>query len=129
MKSHLEVAGLICAVCLFAGVLRWSANDSTIFGEDTAEPDVISEQYVRGEPVYELLPADRPDLICCEEVWMGFCTYVNPGGRRACHEATTSTETGPNPYRYELRVVDGCPVYVSLGNESCRDGEQPVPPP
>jgi hypothetical protein len=42
MKSHLEIAGLICAVCLFVGLLRWSADDSTIFGDNAEDSACIA---------------------------------------------------------------------------------------
>jgi hypothetical protein len=128
MKSHLEIAGLICAVCLFVGVLRWSVNESTVFGDNAEDSDVSSEGYVRGEPVYDMLPADDPDVVCCYPYRAGFCSRLDYGGRRPC-DFTPLGDSGDddymNPYGHELRVVDGCPTYVLVGNEFCVEGENP----
>ena len=128
MKSHLEIAGLICAVCLFVGVLRWSVNDSTVFGDNVEESDVSSEGYVRGEPVFERLPTDDPNLICCYRPRAGFCTRLEYGGRRPCDLSGNQPEgidDHMNPYGHELRVVNGCPVYIALDNPVCVEGENP----
>jgi hypothetical protein len=129
MKSHLEIAGLICALCLFAGVLRWSVNDSTVFGEDTEESDVLPEGYVQGEPIYEQLRRDDESLICCYEYGTSLCGSLLYGGRRHCDDSPFDPPRAAvgNPYTHELRVIEGCPTYVAVGPSSCQEGVDPRP--
>ena len=129
MKSHLEIAGLISAVCLFAGVLRWSVNDSTIFGEGTEESDVLPEGYVQGEPIYETLRRNDESLLCCYRYSTLLCGNMDYGGRRDCTDSPIGGVSLPigNPYTHELHVIDGCPTYVAVGTEDCLPGVDPRP--
>jgi hypothetical protein len=129
MKSHLEIAGLICAVCLCAGALSWSANDLTIFGDNAEESDASPDGYVRGEPIYEQLRRDNESLTCCYRYSTLFCGNLEYGGRRRCtsHPGDNISLPIGNPYTHELHVIDGCPTYVAVGTEDCLPGVDPRP--
>ncbi len=82
----------------------------------------IPAEFVPGEPIYVQLPYDDPRLTCCRVHSLPLCGQVYPGGRRPCDTSSLSAEGGnvtANPYEYELRVIDGCPTIVKVGEESC----------
>jgi len=125
MKSHLEIAATICVACVLIGLVQWPVANSPRSVEETSPS---SHEYVRGEPVFELLPTDDPNLICCFRPRAGFCTRLEYGGRRPCDLNVNPPEgidDHMNPYGHELRVVNGCPVYIALDNPVCVEGENP----
>jgi hypothetical protein len=82
----------------------------------------IPVEFFPGEPIYVRLPYDDPRLTCCRVHRLPFCGQVYPGGRRPCNTGALSAEGGnvtANPYEYELRVIDGCPTIVEVGEDSC----------
>jgi hypothetical protein len=87
-------------------------------------------RYRPGEPIFEVLDRDYPELTCCYEPSTSFCGRLYVGGRRVCNDSPAGS-TGPstaNPYSHELRVVDGCPVNVAVADCCCDEGESIGPP-
>jgi hypothetical protein len=112
------------SLTMIPGVLGWTNNAhyTNATAQQGTEPN-----YARGEPVFDVLPVDDPNLICCHSYDAQECGYIIYGGRRACNMPNSPPFGGApaNPLGHELRVVDGCPVYIVVGDPFCGEGEYP----
>lgn len=97
--------------------------------DGSAEPpgDVIDMDIYDGEPIYEQLSYDDPNLVCCliREL-TSLCGALYPGGRRRCDEPPRSEggfdDATLDPRGWEDTVIDGCPVWRYTGSRfaTCR---------
>lgn len=111
----------IVAAMLLGGLCACENEDETLLAPQDAEvdgtiPDTETDIHVEPyrEPVYELLAEDDPNQTCCYVQVMRYRDESQPGGRRACN---VDPEAGPSipcsfPNEWELKMVDGCPVFV-----------------
>jgi hypothetical protein len=90
-----------------------------------------STLYRPGAPIFDVLDRDYPELTCCHQPSTSFCGPIFVGGRRRCSTNGVRSSGGydtADPYSHELRVVDGCPVYVEVADCCCDPGESIGPP-
>jgi hypothetical protein len=95
--------------------------------EESVEPDAGSgDRSDAGnvEPIYEVLPEDDPNLVCCWRQEVSDCNRVCWGGRRPCHLPQSSCNAD-----YDTRLeannrrevtVNGCPVWEAIDAERTR---------
>jgi hypothetical protein len=95
--------------------------------EESADPDAGSgDRSDAGnvEPIYEVLPEDDPNLVCCWRQEVSQCSRVCWGGRRPCHYPQSSCNAD-----YDTRleasnrrdiIVNGCPVWEAIDAERTR---------
>jgi hypothetical protein len=97
-------------------------------GSSEESTDVVELDTYDGEPIYEQLPFDDPNLVCCliREL-TSQCGELYLGGRRRCDEPPRNefgqaTDATLDPRGWEDTVIDGCPVYVPTGSRfaTCR---------
>ncbi len=93
------------------GATDSSSDEST----DVAEVDTYN-----GEPIYEQLPFDDPNLVCCMiRELTSQCGSLYQGGRRRCDQPIRREAGGYPDARLDLggwedTVIDGCPVWVLI---------------
>jgi hypothetical protein len=96
-------------------------------GSSEESIDVAEMDTYNGEPIYEQLPFDDPNLVCCliREL-TSQCGSLAVGGRRRCSEPPLNRDGGYpdatlDPRGWQDTVIDGCPVYVPISRfATCR---------
>ena len=134
-RSHLVLCNLFIIVSQALGCVQEEPasepNDAGAELNDAAEPDtestdgsseeitdVAEMDTYNGEPIYEQLAFDDPNLVCCLIRELAtLCGSLLPGGRRRCDEPARTwdgsfPDTILDPRGWEDTVIDGCPVYV-----------------
>jgi hypothetical protein len=92
-----------------------SSTDVAVDGANDLDSGPPADVY-NGEPIYEQLAEDDPNLVCCYIRQYSHCSVTWFGGRRPCNEYPAS-----GPHRNQVRhdrggiedtIVDGCPVWI-----------------
>ena len=95
--------------------------------EESDETDVGSgdrSDAYNGEPIFEVLAEDNPNLVCCCVQSARQCDLIELGGRRSCRASVNSCP-GITHSRLEANnrrdiIVDGCPVWEVIDYEQTR---------
>jgi hypothetical protein len=112
------------------GELNDAAGSDTVANDGFSEvsTDVSEMDTYDGEPIYEQLPFDDPNLVCCMiRELTSQCGELYQGGRRRCDQPIRREAGGYPDARLDLggwedTVIDGCPVWVQTGSSfaTCR---------
>ena len=95
-------------------------DTETTDGSSEESTDVAEMDTYNGEPIYEQLPFDDPNLVCCMiRELTSQCGSLYQGGRRRCDQPIRREAGGYPDARLDLdgwedTVIDGCPVWVLI---------------
>ncbi len=104
------------------------SDTETTDGSSEESTDVAEIDTYNGEPIYEQLPFDDPNLVCCMiRELTSLCGELYQGGRRRCDQPVRREAGGYPDAQLELggwedTVIDGCPVWVLIDTRraTCR---------
>jgi hypothetical protein len=92
-----------------------SSTDVAVDGANDLDAGPQADAY-NGEPIYEQLPEDDPNLVCCYIRQYTHCSTTWFGGRRACDDnpigGIVAHQVRHDRGGIEDAIVDGCPVWV-----------------